>query len=296
MTWLLNAERGQSELAARFRANVQQTGILKVPGVHDAMTALIAKETGFEVLYLSGAAYAASRGLPDVGMLASEEVARRARDIIRATQLPLIVDIDTGYGGLFNVARAAREMTEVHVAAVQIEDQDLPKKCGHLMGKSLITAEEMIQKIRVIKDVSPNLVVVARTDAYGVEGMDMAVERAKRYADAGADVIFPEALVTKDDFTRMVDSVQAPLLANITEFGQTPLYRSEELEKWGYKIVIYPVTSLRVAARACEEVFSEILHQGTQQASVGKMQTRAQLYETIEYKGYEEFLAKYRDS
>ena len=178
MTWIVNQQSGQAELAARFRKFMEAPGILQIPGTHDAMAGLIAKKIGFTALYLSGAAYTASRGLPDLGIVTSSEVAERARDIIRATDLPVLVDIDTGFGGVLNVARTAREMQEAGIAAVQLEDQDLPKKCGHLNGKKLIAINEMTQKIKMIKQTAPSLVIVARTDARAVEGVEAAMERA----------------------------------------------------------------------------------------------------------------------
>ncbi|MFZ3576828.1 methylisocitrate lyase [Virgibacillus sp. DJP39] len=288
MSWLTQEHSTQKKLAADFLELVKDRTILKVPGVHDGMAALIAKQVGFKAIYLSGAAYTASKGLPDLGIVNSEEIASRAKDIIRATDLPLLVDIDTGYGGVLQAVKTAKEMVEVNVAAVQIEDQDLPKKCGHLNGKKLITSEEMVQKIKAIKEVSPNLVVVARTDALGVEGLDSAIKRANNYAQAGADVIFSEALTKKEEFELFKQSVSVPLLANMTEFGKTPYYDAQEFEDFGYNVVIYPVTSLRVAAKAYERVFFEIHEKGTQKDSLQNMQTREELYETIDYYRYED--------
>lgn len=287
MAWLIETQPDQSILANRFRQLLAQEDILQVPGAHDAMAARIAKQTGFEALYLSGAAYTASRGLPDLGLVYSNEVADRARDIVRATGLPLLVDIDTGFGGVLNVARTAREMVEAGVAAVQIEDQDLPKKCGHLNGKKLISVEEMVQKIRIIKEVSPTLFVMARTDARGVEGLDSAISRAKQYVAAGADGIFPEALVDEEEFRLFHQAIHVPLLANMTEFGRTPYYTVTQFQSFGFKLVIYPVTSLRVAAKAYEQVFMELKETGTQVGAVERMQTRKELYNTILYYDYE---------
>ncbi|MFD0588187.1 methylisocitrate lyase [Paenibacillus sp. GCM10027627] len=287
MSWLVEDEPQQSELAERFRRLIAEGPILKMPGAHDGMAARVAKQCGFEALYLSGAAYSASRGLPDVGLLYSNEVAERARELVRASGLPLLVDIDTGFGGVMNAARAAKEMAEAKVAAVQIEDQLMPKKCGHLNGKKLIPPEEMAQKIRAIKEASPTLAVIARTDARGVEGMDVAIERALAYVAAGADGIFPEALESEEEFRTFRASVSCPLLANMTEFGKTPYYTANQFADFGYRMVIYPVTSLRVAAKAYERVFEEIWRTGTQAASLPEMQTRKQLYETIRYGDYE---------
>jgi len=288
MSWLIDKESSQEELAAQFRKKMLEPAILQIPGAHDGLTALIAKNIGFEVLYLSGAAYTASRGLPDLGMIHSEELAARAKDIIRATNLPLLVDIDTGFGGILNTARTAREMVEAKVAAIQIEDQELPKKCGHLNGKKLVSTEEMVQKIRIIKEVAPSLVIIARSDAAAVEGVESLIDRANAYLEAGADAIFPEALTTEEEFTKVNASLHAPLLANMTEFGQTPYYTAEQFENFGYNMVIYPVTSLRVAAKAIEQVFTNILTEGTQKNSLDAMQTRKELYSTIQYFQFEQ--------
>ncbi|MBE9915559.1 methylisocitrate lyase [Paenibacillus donghaensis] len=287
MAWLIEEEPDQKQLAAQFRKLVSGPTIVKIPGAHDGMAARIAKQFDFKAIYLSGAAYTASRGLPDLGLIYSNEVAERARELIRASGLPLLVDIDTGFGGILNVARTAKEMVEAKVAAVQIEDQEMPKKCGHLNGKKLVSAQEMVQKIRTIKEVSPSLFVVARTDAKSVEGIDAAMDRAKQYLAAGVDAIFPEALENEEEYRRFSSSVNCPLLANMTEFGKTPYYTADQFESWGYNMVIYPVTSLRVAAKAYERVFAEISQTGTQINSLHDMQTRQELYDSIRYYDYE---------
>ena len=288
MAWIVNEALTQQQLASRFRTLITRSTILQIPGAHDAMAGLMAKKVGFEVLYLSGAAYTASRGLPDLGIVYSNEVAQRASDIIRATNLPMLVDIDTGFGGVLNVARTAREMVEAGVAAVQLEDQNLPKKCGHLNGKTLVSKDEMLQKIKMIKQIAPSLAIVARTDARAVEGLEQAISRAKAYVAAGADAIFPEALQNEKEFKQFANEIEAPLLANMTEFGQTPYYSAKEFEKMGYSMVIYPVTSLRVAAKAYEQVFSLIKNKGSQKEAIEDMQTRSELYETISYYKFEE--------
>ncbi|WP_407269963.1 methylisocitrate lyase [Radiobacillus sp. PE A8.2] len=287
MAWLIEEEKSQKQLATQFLQQITTNTILKIPGAHDGMAGLVAKQTGFEALYLSGAAYTASRGLPDLGIVTSDEVTARARDLIRATQLPLLVDIDTGYGGILNVARTAKEMVEAKVAAVQIEDQQLSKKCGHLNGKKLVSVEEMMQKIKTIKQVAPSLVVIARTDAKGVDGIEAAIDRAKKYLEAGADAIFPEALQTEEEFRHVSEQVKAPLLANMTEFGKTPYFTADQFQSFGYSMVIYPVTALRAAAKAYENVFQEIFEKGTQVDVLDSMQTRSELYETINYYDYE---------
>ncbi|BAC14223.1 methylisocitrate lyase [Oceanobacillus iheyensis] len=288
MAWIVDQPISQQELASQFRSQVSEQGIAQIPGAHDAMAGLIAKEAGFQSLYLSGAAYTASRGLPDLGIVTSTEIAERARDIVRATNLPILVDIDTGFGGVLNVVRTAREMVEAHVAAVQLEDQKLPKKCGHLNGKQLVSTEEMVQKITAIKEVAPTLVIVARTDARAVEGLDDAISRAQAYVEAGADIIFPEALQNEEEFRLASEKIDAPLLANMTEFGKTPYLTAEEFEQMGFDIVIYPVTSLRVAAKAYEKIFSLIRKEGSQKNGLSEMQTRKELYQTISYDEFED--------
>ncbi|ATO49633.1 methylisocitrate lyase [Brevibacillus laterosporus] len=288
MAWIVDPPSSQAELAMKFRELMNAPDLLQIPGTHDAMAALMAKQAGFSALYLSGAAYTASCGLPDLGIVTSTEVAQRARELIRATDLPVLVDIDTGFGGILNVSRTAREMLEANVAAVQMEDQQLPKKCGHLNGKKLVTTEEMVQKIIAIKKVAPSLVLVARTDARSVEGLDAAIERARAYVEAGADAIFPEALESAEEFRVFAQRISAPLLANMTEFGKTPYYTTEEFTKLGYHMVIYPVTSLRVAAKAYERVFQVMKEQGTQKGELANMQTRSELYAAISYEEFEE--------
>ena len=287
MAWIVDEPFSQAELAEKFKELMSAPSILQIPGAHDAMAGLMAKQADFDVLYLSGGAFTASKGLPDLGMITSTEVANRARELIRATNLPVLVDIDTGFGGILNVARTAVEMLEAKVAAVQIEDQQLPKKCGHLNGKQLVAPEEMAQKIKVIKEVAPSLIVIARTDARADEGLEHAIDRAKLYMEAGADGIFPEALESNEEFKQFSDQITIPLLANMTEFGQTPYLTADEFEALGYSMVIYPVTSLRVAAKAYERVFKLIKEEGTQSAAVKDMQTREELYETISYHDFE---------
>ncbi|MBM7632468.1 methylisocitrate lyase [Geomicrobium sediminis] len=287
MSWVVNEQSSQQQLAERFLKLVKEDSILQIPGAHDGMSALMAKKSGFEALYLSGAAYTASQGLPDVGFIYSNEIADRARELIRATDLPVLVDIDTGYGGVINVARAAKEMLEAGVAAVQIEDQALPKKCGHLNGKQLVSTEDMIAKIKTLKEIAPSLVVVARTDAKAVEGQEAALKRIEAYVEAGADAIFPEALINEEDFQYYGSKINVPLLANMTEFGKTPYYSAVKFEELGFSMVIYPVTSMRVAAKAYERVFREIREKGTQKDHLEEMQTRADLYDAIQYYDYE---------
>lgn len=288
MTWLVSNQSSQKELAKQFKNEMNQQGILKIIGAHDSMAGLVAKQVGFSALYLSGGALTASKGYPDIGLLNSTEVANHAKEIVRATNLPMLVDVDNGFGGPLNVARTVKEMVESGVAAIQMEDQKIPKKCGHLNGKQLISKEEMVEKIKMVKKVAPSLVLIARTDAHSVEGIDSTIERAKAYEEAGADAIFPEAIGKEDEFKRFTEAINIPLLANMTEFGKTPYYTDQQFEDMGYDMVIYPVTSLRVAAKAYEIAFTEIFTQGTQKGVLDQMQTREQLYETIRLEDYED--------
>lgn len=286
MSWLVRSQEEHPIVQLRAILEADE-GILQIPGSHDAMAAILAKEQGFKTLYLSGAAFSASLGLPDLGLITLTELAMRTREITRATGLPLLVDIDTGYGSILNVTRTVQELVEAGAAAVQIEDQELPKKCGHLNGKKLVSTEDMVRKILAARNASPDVVIVARTDAKSVEGIDAAIERAKAYMKAGADAIFPEALQTKEEFKQFAQEVDAPLLANMTEFGQTPYCTADEFEAWGYKMVIYPVTSLRIASKAIRDVYQLIKETGSQRDVLDQMQTRKELYETIKYFDYE---------
>ncbi len=286
MTWLVR-EFSSLSAGARLGARLQQGGILKAPGVFNALVGLCAQKVGFDAAYFSGAAFSASMGLPDLGLFTLSELADAVRPITRATDLPLIVDVDTGFGEALNVMRTVRELEDAGAAAVQIEDQVMPKKCGHLDGKEIIRAEEMMEKIRAAKSVRKEMLIVARTDAKAIAGMSEMIRRANLYVEAGADIIFPEALQSEDEFKLAAKEIHAPLLANMTEFGKTPYFTAQQFEDWGYKIVIYPVTALRVAMKAIEGVFTELLEQGTQEKWLESMQTRKDLYALIRYHDYE---------
>lgn len=285
MSWLVRNE--EENPIHVLRKELESDKILKIPGAHDAMSALLAKKQGFSTIYLSGAALTASLGMPDLGIVTLTELTNRTREIARATGMPMLVDVDTGYGSVLNVTRTVYEMVDAGAAAIQIEDQELPKKCGHLNGKKLVDKNEMVQKVRAAREADPNLVIVARTDAFGMEGLDSAIERAKAYHEAGADVIFPEALTTEQDFRNFAKQVDIPLLANMTEFGRTPMFTAEEFQDMGYKMVIYPVTSLRIAAKAIENLYKELAAEGTQKHQLANMQTRQELYEVLQYDAYE---------
>jgi methylisocitrate lyase len=261
-----------------------------LPGVFNALVARLAQDAGFSAVYLSGAALSASMALPDVGLVTMTEFVSAARSIAEATPLPLVCDADTGFGEALNVERTVRQMEAAGVAGLHIEDQELPKRCGHLSGKSLIDPAEMAAKVRaaVAARRDPDFFVIARTDARGVTGFDDAVARAHRYRDAGADAIFPEALESAEEFARFAKEVPGPLLANMTEFGKSPLLPARQLADLGYQLILFPVTTLRAALFAAQAVLAEIRTAGTQSALVSQMMTRARLYELLGYRGYEE--------
>jgi methylisocitrate lyase len=263
---------------------------IAVPGVMNALVARMAERAGFEAIYLSGAALSAASGLPDIGLLDSSELARETRAVTSASELPLLVDADTGFGGALHVERAVRELERAGAAAIQIEDQQLPKRCGHLSGKSLVDPGEMEQKVRAAAGarLDPHFAIVARTDARGVDGFEAAVHRARRYLEAGADMIFPEALQSLEEFAEFSRAVDAPLLANMTEFGRSPLLSVSQLDELGYRIALFPVTALRAAMKASERALSEIRRSGSQRAILGSLQSRAELYDLLGYEGYEE--------
>lgn len=241
-------------------------------------------------MYLSGAAFSAGTfALPDIGLFTLTELAEQTRRLTRATTIPLIVDADTGFGEAVNVERTVTELVSAGAAAIQLEDQRLPKRCGHLSGKSLVEPAEMCSKIRaaVAARGSNDTVILARTDARGVLGMDAALDRAKRFLDAGADWIFPEALGNLQEFEQFARTIQAPLVANMTEFGQSPLVPLNDLKQMGYAGVLLPVTLLRIAMKAVDEALAEIANSGTQQKLLDRMQSRQELYDLLGYTGYE---------
>jgi methylisocitrate lyase len=272
----------------RFRALLDRPEILRMPGAHLGIAALLAKQAGFEALYMSGAAMSATMGLPDLGMITVDDVAWHIRQVARASALPVLVDGDTGYGEALNVMHMVRAFEEAGAAAVHLEDQLLPKKCGHLNDKKLADAHDMAAKVAAARKARRHLYLIARTDAAASEGIDGAVARARLYLEAGADAIFPEALVTRDMFVEFAKRMPGvKLLANMTEFGRTPFFTAEEFQAMGYSMVIWPVSHLRVAARGMEELYAAINNDGGTHKMIGRMQTRAQLYETIKYHEYE---------
>ena len=287
MTYLLAADLPAAPAGDRFRALLARPEILQLPGAHNGQAALQARAAGFEALYLSGAAMSAQMGLPDLGIITVDEACFFVRQLARASALPVLVDGDTGYGEALNVMHMVRSFEDAGAAAVHIEDQLLPKKCGHLNDKKLADPHDMAAKIAAAVRARRHLVIVARTDAAASEGMAGAVARAQLYLRAGADAIFPEALTSAEMFREFAARVQAPLLANMTEFGRTPFFTAAEFAAMGYKMVIWPVSSLRVANKAQAELYAAIRLDGGTRAMLDRMQTRAELYATIGYHDYE---------
>jgi methylisocitrate lyase len=266
---------------------LRKADFLIIPGVFNPFTALLAEKVGFKAVYLSGGALTSSLGLPDLGVITLDEVAWMVRRIREVTDIPIIVDADTGFGEAINVYRAVKVLERAGVNAIQIEDQVLPKKCGHLNGKEVVRPKEMVEKIKAALKARKEMLIIARVDSRGVYGLDDAIERGKMYLEAGADIIFPEALESKEEFARFAKEVKSPLLANMTEFGKTPLITAQEFKEMGYKYVIFPVTIFRVAAKAMKEALEVLLKEGTQKSLIDKMMTRKEQYEVINYYFYE---------
>jgi methylisocitrate lyase len=275
---------------ARFRAAVAEESPLQVVGAITAYAGLMARRVGYKALYLSGGGVAAnSLGVPDLGISTMEDVLVDARRIVDATGLPLLVDIDTGWGGAFNIARTIRSFVNVGVAAVHIEDQVGQKRCGHRPGKEVVAKEEMVDRVKAAVDArtDPGFVVMARTDAAAVEGIDAAIERAVAYVEAGADMIFPEAMKTLDDYRRFKAAVKVPILANLTEFGSTPFFTVDELRSAGVDIALYCCGAYRAMNKAALNFYETVRRDGTQKAAVPTMQTREELYDFLGYHDYE---------
>jgi len=268
----------------RLRALLAGPGIVMVPGAHDAFTARLIEQTGFPACYMTGAgSVAALLGLPDVGLITMTEMVMNARYIARAVSLPVICDADTGYGNAINVMRTVREYEAAGVAGIHLEDQIFPKRCGHMEGKVLVPLEEMAAKVRAACEAreDPDFVIIARTDSRAGEGVDGAIRRARAYVEAGADVLFPEAPQSREELARFAAEIPGPLLANMTEFGKSPLVPAAELERMGYRLVLYPVSALRVAHRAMQELFAQIKRTGSQEALLDRMAHRQELYELV---------------
>ena len=287
MSYLVADQLPIKPAGQRFGELLSRPQILQMPGAYNGLAALQARRQGFEALYLSGAAMSASMGLPDLGIITVDEVCFFIKQIARSSGLPVLVDGDTGYGEALNVMHMVRAFEDAGAGAVHIEDQLLPKKCGHLSDKRLADPQDMAAKIAAAARARRHLRIIARTDAAASEGLDGAVARANLYLQARADAIFPEALTSADMFKAFAERVRAPLLANMTEFGRTPFFTAEEFEAMGYRMVIWPVSALRVAATAHESLYGTIKREGSTQSELPNMQTRQELYETIDYAGYE---------
>ncbi|MEM0068608.1 MAG: methylisocitrate lyase [Saccharolobus sp.] len=266
---------------------LRESDFLIIPGVFNPFTAILAKKVGFKAVYLSGGALTSSYGLPDIGLISLEEVADMVRKIKEVADIPVIVDADTGFGEAINVYRTVKVLEKAGADAIQIEDQRMPKKCGHLEGKEVVEPLEMVQKIKAALKARKNAMIIARVDSRGVYNLEDAIERAKIYVESGADVIFPEALTSKEEFAKFAKEVKAPLLANMTEFGKTPYIKAQEFKEMGYKYVIFPVTLFRVAAKAMKDALEVLLREGTQVNLLEKMITRQEQYEIIDYFFYE---------
>ena len=288
---MLSSTVTPAEKRARFRALLAADGIVRMPGAFSPLSTRLIQEKGFEGVYLSGAVMANELGLPDIGLTTLTEVATRAAQVASATDLPVLVDADTGFGEPMNVARTVQALEDAGVAGLHIEDQVNPKRCGHLDGKEVVDERTALQRIRAAVQGrrDPGLVIMARTDVRGVSGMAAAVDRAKALVDAGADAIFPEAMSSLEEFAAMRAAVDVPILANMTEFGKSELFTVDRLRDVGVDVVIFPVSLLRIAMGAIERGLDELAAAGSLQAQVPQMQTRARLYELVDYAAYSSF-------
>ncbi|WDO04774.1 methylisocitrate lyase [Streptomyces murinus] len=288
---MLHTRTTPAERRRALRGRLEEDRLLMMPGALNPLSARLIQDTGFEAAYLSGAVLAADLGLPDIGLTTSTEIAARAQQTTRATDLPVLIDADTGFGEPMNAARTVQLMEDAGLAGLHLEDQVNPKRCGHLDGKSVVAREEMTRRIRAAVDArrDPDFLLMARTDARAIEGLDAAIDRAKAYVDAGADAIFPEALADEREFEAFRAAVEVPLLANMTEFGKSRLLDARTLENLGYDIALYPVTLLRLAMGAVEDGLRTLAAEGTQESLLPRMQTRSRLYELLGYADYSAF-------
>jgi len=278
---------------ARLRAALVEERPLQVVGAINAYAALLAERSGFRALYLSGAGVAnASYGLPDLAITTLDNVLEDARRITAVSRLPLLVDADTGFGGAFSIARTVKELIRANAAGLHLEDQIQAKRCGHRPGKSLVPTDEMVDRIKAAVDArsDPDFVIMARTDAFAVEGLEPALARANAYRQAGADAIFPEAVSDLQHYRRFADTTGLPILANLTEFGRTPLFHLDELRQAGVAMALYPLTAFRAMSKAALDIYQTIRREGTQSSALHAMQTRAELYEVLDYHRYEQAL------
>lgn len=281
-----------AEKRKNFREKLKSGKLLQFPGSFSPLVSMLIEKKGFDGVYISGSVLSNDLGYPDIGLTTLTEVTQRGRQIARTTSLPSIIDADTGWGEPMNVTRTIQEFIELGLAGCHLEDQMNPKRCGHLDNKSVVAPEEMIKKIKAAangKKLDPNFLLIARTDSRASEGLEKAIDRAKAYVDAGAEMIFPEALQDEKEFEAMRKAISVPLLANMTEFGKGKLYSKTELENLGYNLVIYPVTTLRLAMGAAEKGLDIIKNTGSQNEAVSLMQTRQQLYDLTNYEAYNQF-------
>jgi len=285
-----------NSIRKKFKERVSQTGIIIAPGAYDSLTSVLIEQAGFESLYMTGGGISyTSLGKPDIGLMTASEMATRASYICDAVQIPVIADADTGYGNYLNVMRTVRDFERAGVSAIQLEDQDFPKRCGHLRDKNVIPSSEMIGKIKAAVDtrVDENLLIIARTDSRAINGLHEAIERAQSYAEAGADIIFMEALQDEEEFSTVTKHIQKPMLANMVEGGKSPLMSAHELENMGYKIVIFPNSVTRVVAKAAQDLFSELKEKGTTAGMKDQMLNFSQLNQLLGIQRYHELENKY---
>ena len=284
---------GKISAGLKFREALSNNSPLKIVGTINAYSALLAEKSGHRAIYLSGGGVAASSlGVPDLGITSLQDVLIDVERITNVTEIPLLVDADTGWGGAFNIARTVRSLTNAGAAGLHIEDQVAQKRCGHRPNKEIVTSKEMIDRLKAAVDAKTdqNFVVMARTDALANEGLDSAIERAVAYQEAGADALFPEALTKLDEYIAMSKELNIPILANITEFGQTPLFNCQQLKEAGVAMVLYPLSAFRAMSKAAEVVYDEIQKEGSQEKVLDRMQSRDELYEVLDYHSFEKKL------
>lgn len=288
---MLKVTRTPAEKRIAFREGLASGRLQLVPGAFSPLVAMLLEEQGFDGIYISGAVLSADLGLPDIGLTTLTEVAQRGYQIARATNLPALIDVDTGFGEPMSAYRTMVEMENMGLAGFHLEDQVNPKRCGHLDNKDVVPTEVMVRRIKAAVEArqDENFLIMARTDARAIEGLEAAIDRARAYVDAGADAIFPEAMRDESEFEAFRKAIDVPLLANMTEFGKSDLLTTAQLETLGINLVIYPVTSLRIAMGAVEDAFAQIRKDGTQENVVARMQTRARLYELLSYEDYNKF-------
>ena len=284
-------EKNPAEKKSEFAKKLRSGKLLRFPGAYNPLVAKLIEQIGYDGIYVSGGVMANDLGFPDIGLTTLNDVANRSHQIARVTNLPTIIDIDTGFGEPMNVSRTIQTIETLGVSGCHIEDQTNPKRCGHLDNKELVSTQDMVKKIKAATDarVDKNFLIIARTDANAVEGLDKTIARCKAYVDAGADMIFPEAMKDESEFEKMRKELSSYLLANMTEFGKSKLLTKEELENLGYNLVIYPVTTQRLAMKNVEDGLRQIFEEGHQNNVIDKMQTRKRLYEIVDYEKYGEF-------